>query len=53
MDDLQYAEKTIQKIHSYEENNIFPGEKLILTFETAKSPLDTRLAEKLAEKYLL
>ena len=53
MDDPDYARNAIRKIQMYEENGIYPGEKLILTFETEKSVLDIRIVKKLVEKYLL
>lgn len=52
MDDPIYAQNAVRKIHAYEENNIFPGERLILTFETEQVVLDTRIIEKLVHKYL-
>ena len=53
MDNPTYGQNAVRKIKAYEENNLYPGERLILTFETAKSVLDTRLVEKLVHKYLL
>ncbi len=37
----------------YVENNIYPGERLILTYETEKTVLNTKIIEKLAARYLL
>lgn len=53
MDDPVYAQSAVRKIHAYEENGIYPGERLILTFETEKTVLDTRVAEKLIYRYLV
>lgn len=53
MDDPKYVENAVRKIHAYEFNNIYPGERLILTFETGMSVLDIRMVKKFAEKYLL
>lgn len=53
MDDPVYAQRAIRKIQAYEQNGIYPGEKLILTFETEKSVLDLRMVKRLAEKYLI
>ena len=53
MDDQNYARSAVKKIESYEKNGIFPGERLILTFETSTSILSTELIRKLTEKYLL
>lgn len=36
MDDPIYAQNAVKKIQAYEENGIYPGERLILTFETSK-----------------
>lgn len=52
MDDPAYAQNAIKKIHAYQENNIYPGERLILMFETAKAVLDTKIIEKLVCRYL-
>lgn len=40
MDDLEYVGKAIKKIAAYKRNGIFPGDKLILTYEMQKYPLD-------------
>lgn len=53
MDDPVYAQNAVRKIHAYEENGIYPGERLILTFETEKTVLDMKLAEKMMRKYLV
>ena len=53
MDDPVYAQNAVRKIQAYEENGIYPGERLILTFETGKIVLDTRTIERLAYRYLL
>lgn len=52
MDDPSYAQNAVRKIHAYVENDIYPGESLILTFETAKTVLDTKLIEKIICRYL-
>ena len=52
MDDPQYAQNAVKKIHAYEENDIYPGDRLILTFETGQVVLDTRIIERLVRKYL-
>lgn len=53
MDDPIYAQNAVRKIRAYEENGIYPGERLILTFETEKMILDIRIVKRLAERYLL
>ncbi len=52
MDDPAYAQNAVRKIQAYEDNDIYPGERLILTFETTKTVLDTRLIEKMICRYL-
>lgn len=53
MDDPVYAQNAVRKIQAYEENDIYPGERLILTFETEKIVLHTQMIEKLVDRYLL
>ena len=53
MDDPVYAKSAIKKIEAYERNGIFPGERLILTFETSQSALSNNIIEAMVEKYLL
>ena len=40
MGDLDYVNNMMLKISTYEKNNIFIGDKLICTFESAKRPLN-------------
>lgn len=40
MGDLDYVNNMMLKISTYEQNNIFLGDKLICTFESAKRPLN-------------
>ena len=51
MDHPDYAESAIQKIATYEKNGIYPGENLILTFETRKTPLNRKMVQRLIERY--
>jgi len=53
MDNPEYARNAVQKINLYEFNGIFPGENLILTFETSTTVISTELLASLTEKYLL
>ena len=53
MDDPIYAHNAVRKIQAYVENEIYPGERLILTFETEKSVLNTKLIEKYVRRYLI
>lgn len=52
MDDPTYAEKAFQKIATYEQNGIFLGEKLLLTYETRKRPLSQKQVILLIRHYL-
>lgn len=53
MDNPDYARSAVQKIELYERNGLFPGEDLILTFETSASIINTELMKELTMKYLL
>lgn len=52
MDKQEYARSAVRKIELYMKNGIYPGERLILTFETEQSMLNQKILESLAEKYL-
>lgn len=53
MDDADYASNTAGKLRLYAENGIFPGRNLIITMETQKEPLNTKLIEKIIREFLL
>ena len=53
MDDSEYLRKVLRKIETFQKNNIFPGDNLLMTFETSDSPLNTRILEELVKKYLV
>ena len=53
MDDPNYASKMVQKLETYQRNGIYPGEKLLITYETSEMMCDMRLVQCLFEKYLL
>jgi len=53
MDDADYVEKALMKIMLYEENNIFPGVNLILTYETKQNPINQKIVRLLIEQYLV
>lgn len=52
MDDPVYTEAAVKKIATYEQNGVFPGENLILTYETRKQPINQKLVRSLIEHYL-
>lgn len=45
MDDTNYVARTIRKIEDYERAGIWPGEKLLMSFETSRTSFDMRLIE--------
>lgn len=53
MDDSDYLENAIQKIAKYEQNGLFVGDKLILTYETRKNPINQKQIKNLIYHYLL
>lgn len=53
MDNQDYARAAIKKINSYQMNGIFPGERLILTYETTQDIIDSKLIRTLTGRYLL
>ncbi|MCR5665971.1 MAG: hypothetical protein K6G01_04015 [Eubacterium sp.] len=52
MDKADYVQNAIKKINNYQKNGIYPGERLILTFETSQETLDSKVVKKLVDKYL-
>ena len=53
MDDSTYAEYALRKINYYQQNGIYPGDRLILTHETRKNPISQTLITKIIQNYLL
>ena len=53
MDKQEYARSAVRKIESYQKNEIYPGDRLILTFETEQSILNPKIVENLVNRYLL
>lgn len=53
VDDPLYSRDMVRKINTYEDHGIFPGERLILTFETEQTILNTKKIEQLANRYLV
>ena len=52
MDEPSYARKAIRKIQTYEENGIFIGDSLIVTFETSQTVIGTKELDRLMRKYV-
>lgn len=53
VDEPSYARNMVRKIEAYENNGIFPGERLILTYETEQSILNTGKIEQMVNRYLI
>lgn len=53
MDDSQYSMNVVKRINLYEENGIFPGERLIFTMETKETPFRKNDLERVIKKYFL
>ncbi len=53
MDDPNYVQKNLPKISAYYSHGIFPGENMILTFESSLRPLQTDEMELIIKKYLV
>ena len=53
MDDSVYARNAIRKIEAYEKNGIYMGDRLIVTFETSESVLNTNMIEKIVQRFLM
>ena len=53
MDDADYAEKAIRKINTYIANGIFPGDNLIVSFESSGVVINDNIIKQLIAKYLL
>jgi len=53
MDDSDYVEKALNKILHYEENGIFQGENLIITYETRKNPINQKHIKRIIQRYLV
>ena len=52
MDDPDYRSQAFQRIRDYETMGIFPGIDLILTFETGRMPLNTKIIDRTIQAYL-
>ena len=53
MDNPEYVRSAVSKIQTYEKNGLYPGEDLILIFETSTSVIDMDLVKAFTEKYLI
>ena len=53
MSNKEYCEKAVQKINQYIKNGIYPGNKLINTYESEKCVMDLKVVDEMIEKYLM
>ena len=53
MDDVSYYEQAMKKLDTYERNGLLLGRDIILSRETSKSPLNTKILDKHIEEYCL
>lgn len=53
MSDKDYCEKSVKKINQYIKNGIYPGDKLLSTYETEKCIMDFKVVDEIIEKYLI
>ena len=51
MDDSEYVEQALHRINVYQKNNLFPGDKLILSYETYKHPINSKNIDKMINQY--
>ncbi|MCI5493642.1 MAG: hypothetical protein MR425_05890 [Lachnospiraceae bacterium] len=49
MDDPRYATGFVKKVYTYMDNGFFPGENLIITYETMNHPIATQHIQTLIE----
>lgn len=52
MDDPGYAEYNLSRVTDYELNGIFPGDRLIITYETKANPLNQKVLKNKIKHYL-
>lgn len=52
MSDPEYAENAINRIEKYAQAGYYPGENLILSFESSSHPLSSRTIERTINRYL-
>lgn len=52
MDDPEYSNTALEKIDLYEENNIHLGDKLLVSFEASRKPINLNQIDAMIERYL-
>ena len=53
MDNPEYIESTLKRIGLYEKNGIYPGDKLLFSWETVAMPLNMKVVEGMMKKFLV
>ncbi len=53
MDNSEYMEAALSRIALYEKYGIFPGDRLLLSWETMTLPLNMKIVEKMLRRFLL
>lgn len=53
MDDAEYRNHAFLRIRAYEEGGFFPGDRLILTAETGRLPLNAVIIQQMINQYVL
>ncbi|MBP3901936.1 MAG: hypothetical protein J6D53_10890 [Blautia sp.] len=53
VDDEEYLDRAFRRIREYEAEGIFPGKDLVITFETTRIPLNSKVVEAMIKQYLL
>ncbi len=53
MDDLDYLTKALKRVAMYERNGYYPGDQLLISFETKNQPLDLGLVEAQLRHFVL
>ena len=52
LDDPKYAEDNVRKINQYLKSGYYPGDNMILTYETMNNPLNQKIVKQMIEHYL-
>ena len=53
LDKPEYAESFVVRINDYNKEGIYLGDRLFLTFETSKTPLDISTIDSLIDTHLI
>ena len=53
MDDMDYVNKTMHKLSTYERNGIYLGVNLFTTLETSMRPMNTKVLDELLRELFI